>query len=369
MSFIGGSCDGPWLPKVNALQLFFNDAKYADYLSYIADDAKTCDENGVAPLHIAVNRCSISFARKLIDLGADVNQTTGAGGGTISSRLTPVHFAASACRFDMIRLLLSRGANIDARDDLGDTALFSVIEATILDAQEDELICIKVLLDAGADIESTNNYNLTPLSMAITRKKLHIVEYLLGRGARISTTGNMPLGVATSLDTDQFLLLLLSHPDMKLSFESFYQEHNCGHTESDELLTGVPNYNRAALLLLIAASMPTPHSSASCGFHVPFSLAAIMRTYKVTIDDLAPSIRRLTVARRLYTARTSRFVLRCAVCKCDGVLACSGCCSTTYCSVTCQHKDWTSHRKLCSGKTITVGTGKNQMEFTPLYQK
>jgi len=59
---------------------------------------------GMAPLHVAGERCRMEIAKFLVDAGADVN-TTG------KARATPLHWAAGAGCLDIVNFLLSEGAD------------------------------------------------------------------------------------------------------------------------------------------------------------------------------------------------------------------------------------------------------------------
>ena len=112
------------------------------------------------------------IARKLIELGADVNGL-GRRGGTYPEVSTPLSGAAFSHDVETVRLLLSRGANPNGSDELADTPLHDAISSTTTyqDAdQETRAEIVQVLLEQGADVDRIAKYGQwdpTPLLLAI----------------------------------------------------------------------------------------------------------------------------------------------------------------------------------------------------------
>lgn len=95
-------------------------------------------------LHLAVFENAVDVARTLLDLGANVDASSGDSYGQ-----TPLHGATS---IEMADLLLKRGANVDSRDRFGATPLFrAVVDGVALDGRKTRLALIQRLLEAGAD--------------------------------------------------------------------------------------------------------------------------------------------------------------------------------------------------------------------------
>lgn len=88
----------------------------------------------VSPFCAAIVKGDFDTVKKLIELGADVNET--------SKGLTPLMYAAKFNRCDIMKLLISEGAKLNAKDSrLGYTAMDF---AKVSNATE----AIKVLEDA-----------------------------------------------------------------------------------------------------------------------------------------------------------------------------------------------------------------------------
>ncbi|MFD2891167.1 ankyrin repeat domain-containing protein [Flavobacterium chuncheonense] len=68
------------------------------------------------PLCVAISKGDFSLVKKIIDYGADVNETTNRG-------MTPLMFAARYGHVEIVNLLLDKGAKLDKKDSSGFTAL------------------------------------------------------------------------------------------------------------------------------------------------------------------------------------------------------------------------------------------------------
>lgn len=69
----------------------------------------------VSPFCVSIAKGDIETVRKLISLGADVNEK--------SNGMTPVMYAAKFNRTDILELLITYGADLKAKSDKGMTAL------------------------------------------------------------------------------------------------------------------------------------------------------------------------------------------------------------------------------------------------------
>ena len=94
--------------------------------SVVSVNAKSVNENvksynvesvavfKVSPFCVAIAKGDIETVKKLITLGADVNQK--------SNGMTPAMFAAKYNRTDILKLLISKGAKLKVKSDKGMTA-------------------------------------------------------------------------------------------------------------------------------------------------------------------------------------------------------------------------------------------------------
>jgi tetratricopeptide (TPR) repeat protein len=131
------------------------------------DEADPYDS--LSALGEAVSTGRVPDAARLIELGANVNQSSKHG--------ALLGLAASEGSADMVRLLLKHGADIDALAD-GRTALLAAIGAR-------DVPMVELLLSAGADPNVGDGRGETPLSFAALNPlgSLDIVRMLLRAGA------------------------------------------------------------------------------------------------------------------------------------------------------------------------------------------
>jgi ankyrin repeat protein len=87
------------------------------------------------------NEYRIANTSRLINEGADVNAADDQG-------LTPLHFAVQRDSVEVVRLLLDAGAEVNATDANGETPLYKAVRASITPAKVD---IIKILREQGAD--------------------------------------------------------------------------------------------------------------------------------------------------------------------------------------------------------------------------
>jgi uncharacterized protein len=102
-----------------------------------------------SPLMLAALGGQLDIARRLIDLGADVNKTG----------WTPLHYAATRGHLDLMNLLLEKNAYIDAASPNGTTPL-------MMAAFYGTPSAVKLLLEAGADPLLRNQKDLTAIDFA-----------------------------------------------------------------------------------------------------------------------------------------------------------------------------------------------------------
>lgn len=114
-------------------------------------DSKTV--HGSSALHFAARDGDMLKIRKLINLGASVNEQNMRGE-------TPLHWACSSSDVATISFLLSKGAFVDIQDQDGNTPLHWACE-------DENIKIIKNLIAAGADVEAENYEFELPIEYAI----------------------------------------------------------------------------------------------------------------------------------------------------------------------------------------------------------
>ena len=136
--------------------------------------AATADE-GIAPVHAAVEAGNVSCLEMLLDFGADADQRDHNG-------CTPCAYCAKAKTWtaemaDCLRVLLDAGATPDKSDREGFSPL-------LLAVQKNHHECVQLLLDAGADAELADPVSgATACLLAVQQNAIEMCMHLLGAGA------------------------------------------------------------------------------------------------------------------------------------------------------------------------------------------
>ncbi|GGK26873.1 hypothetical protein GCM10007962_21430 [Yeosuana aromativorans] len=86
----------------------------AKSLNSVVNDNTLVSVFKVSPFCVSIAKGDFETVKKLLDLGADVNQK--------SNGMTPVMYAAKYNRTEILKLLISKGANLKAKSDKGMTA-------------------------------------------------------------------------------------------------------------------------------------------------------------------------------------------------------------------------------------------------------
>lgn len=119
---------------------------------------------------LAASEGNIRAIRNLIAAGADINaQDAG-------SKSSPLHRAVENGHSAVIRKLVQLGADVEQVDSLGRTPLFLAIE-------RDDLHCARELLEANAHVDKAESRGWTPLHAAAESGNLNITRMLLNSGA------------------------------------------------------------------------------------------------------------------------------------------------------------------------------------------
>lgn len=123
------------------------------------------DKAGRSELHYAVVDRNPERVKELVRQGMSVNLADRNG-------WTPLHFAAQNYDEGMARLLLDSGASVDPRDANGNTPLFTAVFSS---KGRGELI--ELLRQRGANPTSTNNFGVSPVTLARTIANYDVARF------------------------------------------------------------------------------------------------------------------------------------------------------------------------------------------------
>jgi ankyrin repeat protein len=112
-------------------------------------------------------------ALKMIDSGADVNQTQPDG-------TTPLHWAVYRVDRELVGALLKKGARPSVVNRYGASPLAEAVRVANLEL-------IGILLEVGADPNLANEDDQTPLMLAARTGNVAVAELLVTRGAKVNT--------------------------------------------------------------------------------------------------------------------------------------------------------------------------------------
>lgn len=146
----------------------------------IGDDFNAKNNIGLTPLQLAIISHNENMTRRLIALGADVNEKS----NLFFPGATPLILAAKFGTTNTLQILLDHGVNdIDyqSSEEDGTTAL-------VCAAHRDNIKMVMLLLSHGANPNLPNFYGLTALQCASTLLNSEMVKHLLEYGATADTT-------------------------------------------------------------------------------------------------------------------------------------------------------------------------------------
>jgi ankyrin repeat protein len=147
--------------------------------------------HGASPLHWAAHRNATELCERLIELGADVNDSAS------DWWLTPLSWGADAGSADAVELLLNRGADVDQDAVVGTTALNAVAMGGSSEGSRDPQAyerTTEILIAHGANVNGRIARQQTPLDDAIKYKNDHVAAVLRKHGAQVSDALNVEDG-------------------------------------------------------------------------------------------------------------------------------------------------------------------------------
>ncbi len=155
-------------------------------LFFIENGADLNNQNmdGYTPLHWAAVRGDAKIAQALINSGAEIDIKDKEGE-------TPLHIAGTRRKIDFAKCLLKNGAALEIDNNYKRTPLIVAARET------GGIEMIKALVEGGANVNATDFFGDTPLGLAAWRGFEDIVDYLLNKGAQISTDEKVSIKLMT----------------------------------------------------------------------------------------------------------------------------------------------------------------------------
>lgn len=140
---------------------------------------------GATALHWAAHRNAAALCDRLIELGADVNDSA------TDWWLTPLAWGADAGSAEAVELLLKHGAEVNQDAVVGTTALHAVAMGGLSGGDHDPRAyrrTAEILIAYGADINRRANgaRKQTPLDDAIANNNNEVIAALREHGAQLS---------------------------------------------------------------------------------------------------------------------------------------------------------------------------------------
>lgn len=154
-----------------------------------AHSAQDGQLHGASPLHWAAHRNAVALCERLIELGADVNDSAS------EWWLTPLAWGADAGSAQAVEILLQRGADVNQDAVVGTTALHAVAMGGSSGGRRDPEAYQKtaeILVAHGADVSrrAKGTSHRTPLDDAIENKNDQVAAVLRKHGAQVSNPSN-----------------------------------------------------------------------------------------------------------------------------------------------------------------------------------
>jgi ankyrin repeat protein len=146
--------------------------------------------HGASPLHWAGHRNAVQVCERLIQLGANVNDSAS------DWWLTPLAWAADSGSAEAVELLLKHGADVNQDAVVGTTALHAVaMGGSSRPCRDPDAFqrTAEILIAHGADVNrrATGHRGQTPLDDAVANNNDRVATVLREHGAQVSNqSGN-----------------------------------------------------------------------------------------------------------------------------------------------------------------------------------
>lgn len=141
--------------------------------------------HGASPLHWAAHRNAVEVCQRLIELGANVNDSAS------DWWLTPLSWGADAGSAEAVELLLKSGADVNQDAIVGTIALHAAAMGGSTQGKGDPDAYERtaaILIRNGADINRRTNKQRTPLDEALDNENEAVANVLRQHGAEGSKT-------------------------------------------------------------------------------------------------------------------------------------------------------------------------------------
>jgi len=174
------------------LHIAVREGQSAEIVKFLVSEGKSNvnarENDGTTPLHSAVMKNKVDFAKILISAGADVNAKNNKG-------LTPLGFALYTENIELINTLINAGANVNAKDQPnGGTPLhYAVVKKNIEIA--------KILVSKGANVNAKDDEGFTPIDFAKDNRDTAMEQYLSGGSSADTSHNYEKYGTSTTEDT------------------------------------------------------------------------------------------------------------------------------------------------------------------------
>ena len=190
--------------------LFYSvSANKPDVISYLLKygaDAGHIDNKGRNPLHFMTQNRNTAYARLLINAGTDPTQQEDTSGETA------LHVASGSGAWELVQLYLANGSqsdiNLSSRN--WGSPLFYSLKPEISSA--DAIKTLRILLNSGADSNLPSVKEIYPLTFAVEKLDVTLVEMLIKSGARLDhrfSERKTLLHIAVSRDIPELASLLI----------------------------------------------------------------------------------------------------------------------------------------------------------------
>ncbi|KTC94753.1 ankyrin repeat-containing protein [Legionella geestiana] len=206
-------------------------------------DIEIPDDSGFTPLLTAVWADKEDIAKYLLDKGASPHKTEASGKGALhfaaendnvelikrlavrfehfdihdESRLTPLHVAAWTGCTESAQFLLANGANPSCMSANGSTPLHLAIIQDAFDV-------VKLLLKYNIDINEGWRTGHTALACAALSGRVHMLLYLLKKGATLNLPGQSAFGLLQSAVHNRHIDVVIA-----LFLSKALSEYDCQH--------------------------------------------------------------------------------------------------------------------------------------------